>query len=73
MMMKRLLTLLVLLLGLSLSTFAQAQQSKLPPCPKVDYSKNTNLERVAKWQYCFGRYADNGGVIKCKCRTGLIR
>ena len=54
-MMKRLLTFLALLLGLSLSAFAQTK-SKLPPCPKVDYSKNTNLERVAKWHNCFGRY-----------------
>jgi hypothetical protein len=53
--MKRLLTLLILLLGLSLSAFAQAQ-SKLPPCPPVDYSKSTDLERIAKWTKCFGHY-----------------
>jgi TonB family protein len=50
-------TLLALLLGLTLSAFAQAQQSKLPPCPAVDYSKNTHKERTEKWNICFGRYA----------------
>jgi hypothetical protein len=53
-MMKRLITLSSLLLGLSLSAFAQ--QSKLPPCPKPDYSKSTDRERFAKWSNCFGRY-----------------
>jgi hypothetical protein len=53
-MMKRILTLLALLLG-SLLALAQAQ-SKLPPCPTVDYTKNTHGERVAKWHNCFGRY-----------------
>ena len=54
-MMKRLLLLVALLLGLSLSAFAQTQ-SKLPLCPPVDYSKNTNLVRIAKWHICFGKY-----------------
>ena len=31
-------------------------QSKLPPCPRVDYSKNTHQERYAQWHNCFGRY-----------------
>jgi hypothetical protein len=53
--MARHLTLLALLLGLSLSAFAQTQ-SKLPSCPAVDYSKNTDNERFAKWHNCFGRY-----------------
>ncbi len=52
--MARHLTLLALLLGLSLSTYAQ--QSKLPPCPKPDYSKKTDGERIAKWTNCWGRY-----------------
>ena len=58
-MMKPLLLLTSLLLGLSLSAFAQAQQSKLPPCPSVDYSKNTHTGvggRTGKWHNCFGRY-----------------
>jgi hypothetical protein len=57
--MARHLTLLALLLGLSLSAFAQAQQSKLPPCPAVDFSKNTHTGvdgRTGKWHLCFGRY-----------------
>ena len=54
-MMKRLLLLVALLLGLSLSALAQTQ-SRLPPCPKVDYSKNTHEARTAKWHNCFGRY-----------------
>lgn len=57
--MARHLTLLALLIGLSLSAFAQAQQRKLPPCPPVDYSKNTHTGvggRTEKWHNCFGRY-----------------
>ncbi len=54
--MKRLLLFVALLLGLSLSAFAQAQQSNLPPCPAVDYSKSKEMERTAKWHNCFGRF-----------------
>ena len=57
--MTRHLTLIALLLGLSLSAFAQAQQSKLPPCPAVDYSKNkhTGIDgRTGAWHNCYGRY-----------------
>jgi hypothetical protein len=28
----------------------------LPPCPKPDYSKKTDVERFAKWTKCWGRY-----------------
>ena len=42
--MARHLTLRALLLGLSLSAFAQTQ-SKLPPCPKPDNSKKTDNAR----------------------------
>ena len=31
-------------------------QNKLPPCPRVDYTKNTHQERYAHWHNCFGRY-----------------
>jgi len=58
MIMKRLLTLLALLIGLSLSAFAQAQ-SKLPRCPDVDYSKtkHTGIDgRTWRWHNCFGKY-----------------
>ena len=77
MMMKRLISLLALLLGLSLSAFAQAQQSKLPPCPPVDYSKNTHGERVANWHNCFGRYVSElndtfkGDVYEGEFRNGV--
>jgi hypothetical protein len=51
--MARQLTLLTLLLGLSLSAFAQAQ-SGLPPCPSlIDYWK---------WSDCFGHV--DGSNIK---------
>jgi hypothetical protein len=74
--MARQLTLLALLLGLSLSAFAQAQQSNLPPCPAVDYSKNNHFERFAKWHNCFGRYvfelndAFKGDVIEGEFKDG---
>ena len=50
--MKLILTLLALLLGLSLSAFAQ---SKLPPCPPVDSSKKSDAGKTAKWHKCFGK------------------
>ena len=31
-------------------------QSKLGPCPRVDYTKNTHQERYGQWHNCFGRY-----------------
>ena len=31
-------------------------QSKLPPCPRPDYTKSTHTERFAHWHQCFGRY-----------------
>lgn len=34
----------------------QNTQSKLPPCPKIDYSIKTDIERFAKWHNCWGRY-----------------
>jgi hypothetical protein len=58
MMMKQLLTLLLLLLGLSPTAFAQVQR-KLPPCTAVDYSKNKHFGidgRTEKWHNCIGRY-----------------
>jgi hypothetical protein len=55
--MARHLTLLALLLGLSLSAFAQVQ-SKLPPCPAVDYSKSLHTGvgvRTEKWHKLIGK------------------
>jgi hypothetical protein len=78
--MARHLTLLALLLGLSLSAFAQAQQSKLPPCPAVDYSKHKHLGlggRTEKWNNCYGRYvgelndANKEEVLEVEFRNGL--
>ncbi len=78
--MARHLTLPALLLGLSLSAFAQAQQSKLPPCPPVDYSKNGHIGvggRTEKWHNCFGRYvaelndANKGDVYEGEFKDGL--
>ena len=77
-MMNRLLLFTALLLGLSLSAFAQAQ-SKLSPCPAVDYSKNTHLVvdgRTGKWHNCFGKYfhelndAIKGDVIEGEFKDG---
>ena len=76
MIIKRLLLLVAILLGLSLSAFAQAQQSNLPPCPAVDYSNNTNLVRIGKWHNCFGKYfhelndAIKGDVIEGEFKDG---
>ncbi len=76
--MARHLTLLALLIGLSLSAFAQAQ-SKLPPCPKPDYSKNVHLGvggRTEKWHNCYGRYvaelndANKGDVYEGEFQNG---
>ena len=52
--MARYLILLALLRGLSMSAFAQAQ-SKLPPCPPVDYAKKTDAGKTEKWNKCFGK------------------
>ena len=49
----------VLIGATSISSLAHAQQTnpnKLRPCPKPDYSKNTDIERIAKWTNCWGRY-----------------
>jgi hypothetical protein len=57
-MMRRIFTVLTLLLGLSLPAFSHAQ-SNLPPCPAVDYSKHTHTGvdgRTGKWHLCYGRY-----------------
>ena len=49
--MTRHIALLALLLGLTLSAFAQTK-SKLPPCPEPDDSK---------WDKCFGTYTSKNG------------
>ena len=50
----------VILIGATfITSLAHAQQTnprKLPPCPKPDYSKNTDYERYANWTNCWGRY-----------------
>jgi len=34
----------------------QVNPNGLPPCPKPDMSKKTDIERFAKWTNCWGRY-----------------
>lgn len=34
----------------------QVNTNGLPICPKPDYSKSTDVERLAKWNNCWGRY-----------------
>ena len=47
--------LLLFMIGILLA-FSAYGQSKLPPCPKIDYSIKTDIERFAKWHNCWGRY-----------------
>ena len=47
---------LLLFMIVTMLTFSAYGQSKLPPCPKVDYSIKTDHERFAKWHNCWGRY-----------------
>ena len=47
--------LLLFMIGTLLALSAYGQ-SKLQPCPKVDYSIKTDPERYAKWHNCWGRY-----------------
>ena len=60
-------------------TFSAFGQSKLPPCPKVDYSKNLHFGvdgRTGKWHNCWGRYkaelndAYKGDVIEGEWHNG---
>ena len=46
---------LLFMIGTMLA-FSAYGQSKLPPCPKVDYSIKTDHERFAKWHNCWGLY-----------------
>jgi len=47
---------LLLYMSGTMLTFAAYGQSNLPPCPKVDYSIKTDIERFAKWSKCWGSY-----------------
>ena len=58
---------------------AQAQTSNvnnLPPCPRPDYSKNTDSERFAKFHNCWGRYRvelnkeNKGDILEGEWRDG---
>jgi hypothetical protein len=74
--MARYLILLALLRGLSMSAFAQAQ-SKLPPCPPVDYAKKTDAGKTEKWNKCFGKIViefnedSKGDVYEGEFQNGL--
>ncbi len=50
--------------------------NKLPPCPKPDYTKKTDLERISKWNNCWGRYKfeikSKGSIIEGEMVHGLI-
>ncbi len=65
------------------SSFGHAQQinpNNLPPCPKPDYSKKTDVERTAKWTNCWGRYkveltstsVFNGNVLEGEWIDGTL-
>jgi hypothetical protein len=64
-----------------ISSLALAQEinpNGLPPCPKPDYSKKTDLERIAKWHNCWGVYkvelleGFKGDVYRSEYRDGQI-
>jgi hypothetical protein len=44
----------------NLASGQQTNTSNLPPCPKPDYSKKTDPERVTMWTNCWGQYKDVG-------------
>lgn len=49
----------VLMLGTAIggqSSELKINPNNLPLCPKPDYSKNTDFERIAKWHNCWGKY-----------------
>jgi len=46
----------VLALASSTAYAQQVNPNNLPPCPKPDMSKKTDIERFAKWTNCWGRY-----------------
>jgi hypothetical protein len=60
---------------------AQAQTSNvnnLPPCPRPDFSKNTDSERFAKFHNCWGRYRvelnkeNKGDILEGEWRNGEL-
>ena len=57
---------------------SQANASSLPPCPRPDASKKTDLERFAKWHNCWGRYRIEfeknyvGDVLEGEWRNGFL-
>jgi hypothetical protein len=56
----------------------QTNPNRLPPCPRPDYSKNTDWERFAKWTNCWGRYKiellteNKGDVLEGEWRNGTL-
>lgn len=61
------------------SSSAHSQQmnpNRLPPCPNPDYSKNTDIERLAKWSKCWGRYkfefVSKDSIIEGEFLSGLM-
>ena len=65
----------------TLLAFSAYGQSNLPPCPKIDYSKNLHFGvdgRTGKWHNCFGRYraelndANKDDVMEGEWRNGRL-
>jgi hypothetical protein len=56
----------------------QVNPNGLPPCPNPDYSKNTDVERFAKWTNCWGRYraelaeGNKGDVLEGEWKNGRL-
>ena len=80
--MKKILKLVVmfsfLLLNGGQALGQQVNPNNLPPCPKPDYSKNTDIERFAKWTNCWGRYrvelaeGYKGDVLEGEWKNGRL-
>lgn len=77
---KRAKTALVLFMALFSSAIAAQQLNphKLPPCPKPDQSKKTDMERFSKWTGCWGKYEvlfdePKGTVIEGEWNNGRPR
>jgi len=61
----------ILMSFFAMTTFAQqTNPNNLSPCPKPDLSKNTDLERIAKWSNCWGRYQSLDAIYKGEVREG---
>ena len=81
---KKLLLAAVIITGVSVCTLAYSQSNnpnKLPPCPKPDYLKKSDVGmegRTEKWTNCWGRYkvefskASKGDVLEGEWLNGVL-